>query len=103
MSVSSESHHLAADLDLYCNEAASDVVSFEDDESDVVGSNNNNNNVPSDLDLDFDSDDENCVSALLNSELDQMQEKQHSLSQLQQTTCLATAREEAVNWILKVR
>ncbi|KAF7809938.1 Cyclin-D1-1 [Senna tora] len=84
----SPEHQLGALDDLYCNEAAAasdDAVSFHSE------------NLP------WDSDHEGCVLTLLDSELDQIQDKQKSLAQLRENTCLVSAREEAINWILKVQ
>lgn len=91
MSVSSD--HLT--LDLYCNEAVSEVVSVDSNITDCEF--NMGLSVP------WDSDDESFVLTLLDSELDQIQEKQQSLAQLRRKPWLRTAREEAINWILKVR
>ncbi|KAI9074596.1 hypothetical protein K1719_043437 [Acacia pycnantha] len=93
MSVS-PNHHLVT-LDLFCNEAASEVVSSDFDVSNCESS------APSSVS--WDSDDEGCVLTLLDSELDQIQQRQLSLSLLHQKTWLRTAREEAIKWMLKVQ
>ncbi|KAI4315084.1 hypothetical protein L6164_027930 [Bauhinia variegata] len=73
-------------LDLFCDEAVSDVVSLD-------------SNIPN-----YESDEESRVLSLLESELDQTQGKEQSLllGQLHKKTCFRTAREEAINWMLKV-
>ncbi|XP_028772767.1 cyclin-D1-1-like [Neltuma alba] len=87
-------NHLV-NLDLFCNEAASEVVSSDSNitncESLAVSS------VP------WDSDDESCVLTLLDSEVDQVQERQQSLALLHEKAWLRTAREEAIKWMLKVQ
>ena len=81
-------------LDLYCHEEASEVVSSDSNnatyESDVVSS------------VLWESDDDSYILSLLESEFNQMQEKQQALTQIHRKTWLVAAREEAVNWTLKV-
>ncbi|KAJ1399642.1 Cyclin-like [Sesbania bispinosa] len=76
-------------LDLYCSETTSDVVQLDSDDAGL--------NVP----WGYSDGDETCLLSLLDSELDQLQEKTKSLGQLRKKTWLMNAREEAINWILK--
>ncbi|KAK7386353.1 hypothetical protein VNO78_26534 [Psophocarpus tetragonolobus] len=78
--------------DLYCSEVASDVIHFDSNEALKL-------NV---LWGDSDSDDESCLLSLLESEHDQVHEQTKFLGQLRKKTWLINAREEAINWILKV-
>ncbi|KAL1370935.1 hypothetical protein HN51_001143 [Arachis hypogaea] len=101
MSVSPK-HSACTLLDLHCNEATSDVVYLDSNihsnyEFDDAGSNN------ALLWSDSGSvDEEDRLLSLLDSELDQVQERTRSLIQLRKTKWLRNAREEAINWILKV-
>lgn len=94
MSVSQNNQNL---IDLYCNEATSNVVHLDS---------NTANNYESDKSLNVawgDSVvDESFLLSLLDSELDQVQEKTESLGKLRIKTWMRNAREEAINWILKV-
>lgn len=87
MSLESTSHQTP---DLYCSEVTSEVIHLED--SDEA------------LKLNYvlwgDSD-ESCLLSLLESENDQVQQQTKSTGQLPKTW-LVNAREEAINWILKV-
>lgn len=86
-------HHLVT-LDLFCNEAASDTVSSD---SNVTNCESSAASIVS-----WDSNDESFVLTLLNSELDQINERQQSLSLLHEKTWLRSARNEAIKWMLKV-
>ncbi|XP_027347800.1 cyclin-D1-1-like [Abrus precatorius] len=90
MSVDPQSHQT---LDLYCSEATSDVIHLDSDEA----LNLNLNTLSGDSDCD-----ESCLLSLLESEHDQVQEQTKSLGQLRNKTWLINARQEAINWILKV-
>ncbi|CAJ1943029.1 unnamed protein product [Sphenostylis stenocarpa] len=90
MSLESTSHQTP---DLYCSEVTSEVIHLED--SDEV------------LKLNYvlweDSDgDESCLLRLFESEHDQVQELIKSPGQIRKKPWLVNAREEAINWILKV-
>ncbi|BAT75696.1 hypothetical protein LR48_Vigan01g198500 [Vigna angularis] len=89
MSLESTSHQTP---DLYCSEVTSEVIHLED--SDEA------------LKLNYvlwgdSNSDESCLLSLLESENDQVQEQTKSTGQLPKTW-LVNAREEAINWILKV-
>ena len=84
-------------LDLYCNEATSDVVYLDSSIDNNYESEAGSNVLCGDSNVD-----EACLLSLLDTELDQLQEKTKSLGQLHKTTWLRNAREEAINWILKV-
>ncbi|KAJ1380836.1 Cyclin-like [Sesbania bispinosa] len=77
-------------LDLYCSETTSDVVQLDSDDAGL------------NVSWGYSDGDETCLLSLLDSELDQLQEKTKSLGQLRKKTWLMNAREEAINWILKV-
>ncbi|XP_061338276.1 cyclin-D1-1-like [Gastrolobium bilobum] len=78
-------------LDLYCSEAiTSDVVHLDSDAGLNV------------LFGESDDGDESYLLSLLDSELDHVQIKTKTLGQLRKKTWLRNAREEAINWILKV-
>ncbi|KAK7263265.1 hypothetical protein RJT34_30852 [Clitoria ternatea] len=85
MSIDSTSH---PNLDLYCSETTSDVTSDDALKLNVLLG-------------DTDSD-ESFLLNLLESEHDQKQEQTNSLGQLRKRTWLINARDEAINWILKV-
>ena len=89
MSLESTSHQTP---DLYCSEVTSEVIDLED--SDEA------------LKLNYvlwgdSNSDESCLLSLLESENDQLQEQTKSPRQIPKTW-LINAREEAINWILKV-
>lgn len=90
MSIDSPNHTIP---DLHCSEATSEVIQLDSDEEESLK-----------LDVlwgDSDSDESSLLS-LLESEHDQVQEQTKSLEQLRKKTWLINAREEAINWILKV-
>ncbi|KAG4933362.1 hypothetical protein JHK87_047364 [Glycine soja] len=95
MSLDSSSNHPIIP-DLYCSEVTSEVIHLDSDDEamklNVLWG-----------DSDHDDSDESILLSLLESEHDQVQEQTKSLGQqLRKKTWLINAREEAINWILKV-
>lgn len=94
MSFDSSNHPISPDL--YCSEVTSEVIHLDSDDEalkfNVLWG-----------DSDHDDSDESILLSLLESEHDQVQEQTKSLGQqLRKKTWLINAREEAINWILKV-
>jgi len=89
MALESTSHQTP---DLYCSEVTSEVIHLEDSDEGLK--------LNYALWGDFDSD-ESCLLSLLESENEQVQEQTKSPGKLDKTW-LVNAREEAINWILKV-
>ncbi|XP_054810643.1 cyclin-D1-1-like isoform X2 [Prosopis cineraria] len=87
-------NHLVT-LDLFCNEAASEVVASDSKIASCESL--------ADSSVLWDSDDGSCALTLLDSELDLIQERHQSLALLHGKAWLRTAREEAIKWMLKVQ
>ncbi|KAG5040439.1 hypothetical protein JHK85_012915 [Glycine max] len=95
MSFDSSNHPISPDL--YCSEVTSEVIHLDSDDEALKF-----NVLWGDSDHD-DSDDESILLNLLESEHNQVQEQTKFLGQqLRKKTWLINAREEAINWILKV-
>lgn len=82
---------MSAACNLYCDESSEDVVSFD---ADICNGYHES----------FDSltdDDENYISSIFNSEVDQMKGSE-SLAKYRKLPGLVTARQEAIKWMFKV-
>lgn len=90
MSIDSPNHPTP---ELYCSEATNEVIHLDSDEEALKL----NNFLWGDCDSD-----ESSLLSLLESEHDQVHEQTESRGQLRKKTWLINAREEAINWILKV-
>ncbi|MED6134000.1 hypothetical protein PIB30_033423 [Stylosanthes scabra] len=102
MSVSPK-HSACSLLDLHCNEATSDVVYLD---FNIHNNSYESNDTGSDSALlwsdDSSVDEEERLLSLFDSEHDHVKERTRLLVQLRKSKWLRNAREEAINWILKV-